>query len=202
MRKYFILIIILAMTYALSAQENTAPFGGNLVEKHNIFSVVRSDGSKLTKLNGTWYLARESQSENALQVPKYVRGKMPMKITFVSENGIVYESYDRRNWVVVDQMESASSVNNSERSNLLTVTRAPENPIKSAFFIEFKLTKQTEVQLTIADMQGKDYITKKEVLQPGYHNFKLDVSNLSSGSYVYKITAGDSFHSDVLMKME
>ena len=72
MRKYFILIIILAMTYTLSAQENTAPFGGKLVEKHNIFSVVRSDDSKLTKLNGSWYLARESQSEDALPVPKYI----------------------------------------------------------------------------------------------------------------------------------
>ena len=63
----------------------------------------------------------------------------------------------------------------------------PFNPVTS---IEFSIPKESEISLTIFDLNGRE-IEKlaKGIFRSGYHSVDWDASNLSSGVYFYRLTA-------------
>jgi hypothetical protein len=67
------------------------------------------------------------------------------------------------------------------------------NPFNPSTSIEFYLTKQSLVNLKVYDIVGKEVATlvNNDLRKEGLHQVTFDGSNLASGVYYYKITAGE-----------
>ncbi len=87
-----------------------------------------------------------------------------------------------------------SGINNGNQSayqyNLYQNYPNPFNPSTS---IEFFLPKQSAVTLRVYDIVGKEIATliNNDKRKEGFHQINFDGSNLSSGIYYYKISAGE-----------
>ncbi|MCX7878936.1 MAG: T9SS type A sorting domain-containing protein, partial [Ignavibacteria bacterium] len=66
------------------------------------------------------------------------------------------------------------------------------NPFNPVTNIEFDIAKTSHVTLTIFDITGKE-ITRlvDEQLNPGSYKVDFNAKDLASGTYLYRITAGD-----------
>jgi hypothetical protein len=66
------------------------------------------------------------------------------------------------------------------------------NPFNPVTVIKYLLPSESKVSLKIYDMLGKEVITLVNAIQtPGEHIVNFNASNLTSGIYLYKITAGN-----------
>ncbi|MEJ5306045.1 MAG: T9SS type A sorting domain-containing protein, partial [Ignavibacteria bacterium] len=78
------------------------------------------------------------------------------------------------------------------------------NPFNPSTTINFALPKESIVTLKVYNMIGQEIMTliNGEKINAGYHSVKVDGSKLTSGVYIYKLTAGDfvSVKKMVLMK--
>jgi hypothetical protein len=70
------------------------------------------------------------------------------------------------------------------------------NPFNPSTTISFALPKDGLVKLVIYDITGKEIrVLTNEVRTAGYHSVLFDASNLPSGVYLYKLTAGNFIES-------
>jgi hypothetical protein len=66
------------------------------------------------------------------------------------------------------------------------------NPFNPKTAISYKINKKSFVIIKIYDILGKEIaVLVNEQLQPGTYEVSFDASNLPSGLYFYKLTAGD-----------
>ncbi|MBC8478310.1 MAG: T9SS type A sorting domain-containing protein [Candidatus Delongbacteria bacterium] len=66
------------------------------------------------------------------------------------------------------------------------------NPFNPTTTIDFAVADAGQVNITIYDLSGKAVATLVEGQTPvGYHTVEFDASELSSGVYIYRLTAGD-----------
>lgn len=67
------------------------------------------------------------------------------------------------------------------------------NPFNPTTIISYDLPQQNHVTLEVFDITGR-YITTlvNEQVQPGSHQVMFDAGNLSSGTYIYRLQAGNS----------
>ena len=65
------------------------------------------------------------------------------------------------------------------------------NPFNPSTTIEFALPQDSHVQLDVYNILGQKVMTLlNEVRQTGYHSVRLDGTNLASGVYLYRLSAG------------
>ena len=80
---------------------------------------------------------------------------------------------------------------NEQNSNVLTISNIP-NPAKDNTMIHYELKETCPVEFSLFDLAGKKLSALNQGVQSsGSHQFKFDVTNLSSGVYFYTISAGD-----------
>jgi hypothetical protein len=66
------------------------------------------------------------------------------------------------------------------------------NPFNPSTAIRFQLPKESHVTLKVFSLLGEEVSSMvNEYLTAGYHEYKFDASNLSTGIYIYRIQAGD-----------
>jgi photosystem II stability/assembly factor-like uncharacterized protein len=66
------------------------------------------------------------------------------------------------------------------------------NPFNPSTTITYELPKSSMVRLTVCDMLGREVsVLVNERRDAGIHEVKFDASGLSSGVYLYRLTAGD-----------
>jgi len=66
------------------------------------------------------------------------------------------------------------------------------NPFNPTTNIKYQIPKDANVNIRIYDMLGREVMTLvNEFKKPGMYEVALNGSKLSSGTYFYKITAGD-----------
>ncbi len=64
------------------------------------------------------------------------------------------------------------------------------NPFNPVTIIDFQLPSDSKVTVRIYDILGKEILSLvDDFLKAGYYNQKFDASNISSGTYFYRITA-------------
>jgi photosystem II stability/assembly factor-like uncharacterized protein len=74
------------------------------------------------------------------------------------------------------------------------------NPFNPSTRIRYALTKSSFVTLTIFNALGQEVaLLLHGEEQPGYHEVKFDASTLSSGMYLYRLTAGNFIESRKLL---
>ncbi len=65
------------------------------------------------------------------------------------------------------------------------------NPFNPATTIKYSIAEEGLVNLSVYNLLGQKVAElKNDVLQPGYYETEFDASSLSSGVYVYKLSAG------------
>ena len=64
------------------------------------------------------------------------------------------------------------------------------NPVSSTATIEYTLDKQTDVILSVFDINGKMILSEKMTQAAGTHHYKLDCGSLPQGTYVTSIHKG------------
>ena len=66
------------------------------------------------------------------------------------------------------------------------------NPFNNSTIIHFEIAKMSEVSLMIFDILGREVTTVlNETKQPGTYDIRFDASGLSSGTYFYRLRAGE-----------
>ncbi|MDZ7766042.1 MAG: T9SS type A sorting domain-containing protein [Melioribacteraceae bacterium] len=74
------------------------------------------------------------------------------------------------------------------------------NPFNPTTTINFSIPKTSEVSLIVYSITGEKVAEVVNNLMPaGKHSVKFDASRLSSGVYIYNITAGDFVQSRKMM---
>jgi glutamine cyclotransferase len=77
------------------------------------------------------------------------------------------------------------------------------NPFNASTLIRFEIASESEVSLTIYDILGREVETiLNDKKQPGPYDIRFDATGLSSGTYFYRLRAGDKIEtrSMVLLK--
>ena len=66
------------------------------------------------------------------------------------------------------------------------------NPFNPSTLIKFGITEASNVNLTVYDALGREVavLVNNEYMNAGAYNIKFNASNLASGIYIYKLTAG------------
>ena len=115
-------------------------------------------------------------------------GKYKYRLKQTDFNGN-YEYYNLSNEVVIGMPEKYSLSQNYP------------NPFNPTTNLEFGIPDLGFVSLKIYDISGKEVATiVNSVLNPGIYKYEFDGSNLASGAYIYKITAGQySFTKKMLL---
>lgn len=66
------------------------------------------------------------------------------------------------------------------------------NPFNSKTMISFSIPAKMQVQIAVYDITGKNVmVLTNDVFEAGSYHVSLNANNLSSGSYFYKMTAGE-----------
>jgi hypothetical protein len=83
-------------------------------------------------------------------------------------------------------------VQNTEAANEFSLGQNYPNPFNPGTMIKFDIPKSALVKLTIYDVLGKEVaVLVNENLTAGSYSAELNASNLPSGVYFYKLSAGD-----------
>lgn len=83
----------------------------------------------------------------------------------------------------------------------MEITKYPQLPVTFNFSIEFILKTDSDVKLTITDIQGFVIYNTVNSMNLGINHYDVDMKNFIPGSYIYRISAGLSFYSGVFVKM-
>lgn len=125
-----------------------------------------------------------------------------LQATFNTPNGITasitgdtlfISQYNTRSLRMITGMLSTTSLgSNVTQPEGYSLSPNYPNPFNPSTNISFTLPSREFVSITVYDIIG-NIISKMEnhIYDAGTHNVKFDGSNLSSGVYLYKITAGE-----------
>ncbi len=109
----------------------------------------------------------------------------------MSVNGNIIYVLSHQGKVFVFQTLTATDIANQEHrspSNYLLYQNYP-NPFNSSTSIKFKIAKLAKVKLVIYNLQGREVmVVLNKQIQAGFHEIKLDASNLSTGVYYYSLS--------------
>ena len=80
----------------------------------------------------------------------------------------------------------------SMENNSFTLEQNFPNPVKSSSTIKYTIQNTENVELSVFDVSGKEVINLINSLQyPGNYEITFDVKNLKSGTYFYRLNAGN-----------
>lgn len=98
-----------------------------------------------------------------------------------------------RTYTLVVSSTPSGINNNTQSAYQYNLYQNYPNPFNPSTSIEFFLPKQSLVNLKVYDLVGKEVATlvNNDLRKEGLHQVTFDGTNLSSGVYYYKITAGE-----------
>lgn len=110
----------------------------------------------------------------------------------IDNDGKVYISSDEGNKFVLVLTPNTIIGINDKQPVPASSTIYP-NPAKDQFTLALTLTQSTKVTAVLYDITGKEVISLvDQTLQSGIHNQQLNVSGLTAGYYLLKVTAGNT----------
>lgn len=107
--------------------------------------------------------------------------------TDVNNGGVIYIDN-----VVLEKIESVSNETVEEIPDSFSLEQNYPNPFNPTTKIQYNLPQQAHVSLKVFDITGREVVTLVDNnMSAGSHTIEWDASNLSSGVYLYRITAGN-----------
>jgi hypothetical protein len=167
-------------TYSYSSQQDaeavisignaTAYIDGNFV-------FATADGT-LNKINDLWRYETQAKMVNSVIVDK-------------SPQWGTYQGNFRRSGNQADQMVTSNEVVDGLPTEFELRQNYP-NPFNPSTTIMFALPQASHVKLEVFNVIGQRVaVIANSVMKAGYHQLQFDASALSSGTYFYKLTAGE-----------
>ncbi|MBU2445144.1 MAG: T9SS type A sorting domain-containing protein, partial [Bacteroidetes bacterium] len=128
-------------------------------------------------------------------LPLYKTTEVKTGNKFGSITGILYFSFS--NYKLVPRTDadfvgfSTSVGDNPEFPNEFSLKQNYPNPFNPSTVIEYSLPKSSNVSLKIYDVLGREVVSlvNNEIQSAGVHKYFFNANGLSSGIYLYKITA-------------
>lgn len=114
-------------------------------------------------------------------------------------------------WIVIPDFpvkiiveHTVTSVDNGAKklSNYILDQNYP-NPFNPVTTIRYSIPKSEKVSIKVHDLLGREVaLLLNEEQTAGFHEVKFDASNLASGTYIYRIVAGDFVQSRKMILMK
>lgn len=141
------------------------------------FVFATADGT-LNKINDLWRYEAQAKLVNAV-----IEDKTPQWGT--------YQGNFRRSGNQADQMVTSNEVIDGLPTEFELRQNYP-NPFNPSTTIIFALPQASQVKIEVFNLIGQRVATlANSIMKAGYHQLQFDASALSSGTYFYKLTAGD-----------
>ena len=106
-------------------------------------------------------------------------------------------------WTEKQSIQTAISVgvdDGQEKPDEFALNSNYPNPFNPQTQIRYELPEQAQVRLTVYNMLGEQVTTLvNESQSAGHHEVTFDASDLSSGTYIYRLEAGDYSESRTMM---
>ena len=112
---------------------------------------------------------------------------------FVVETGLFYSNNSPRLWEITLPLASTTGIRQSSNSpKTFELLQNYPNPFNPSTVIKYQLPIASRVSLEVYDVLGREVETLMDRNQDaGTHSVIFSASNLPSGVYFYKLTAGD-----------
>ena len=115
-------------------------------------------------------------------------------LDWFSPDTLVYIDYSTIQVFGFDATSPITSVHEIQNQNEYDdeiIINAYPNPFNSSTTISFSLPQQEKIELIVYDVLGRKVAELvNQTMEAGKYNIDFNASNLSSGTYIYKITAG------------
>lgn len=100
-----------------------------------------------------------------------------------------------RTWTLIVGNFVGIANNQNEIPARFSLDQNYPNPFNPTTLITYNVPKQTDVTIKVYDMVGREVavLLNNQPTQPGSHMLNFDASRLSSGVYIYRMTAGNDF---------
>jgi hypothetical protein len=180
------------------AYKRTHPLRGGNVSPTGIvyvgdgaWGVTTRQPTALPDTDAGWYMAQTEAVRHFILVE--VQGNA-IDMRMINERGELFDSLNLNNRVLF------SSVPMSERPQGFVLEQNYPNPFNNNTVIRFGLPEQTRVEIDIFSLDGRRVaqLVDRE-MQAGWHQLDFNGAQLSSGTYMYRIRAGDHTDSRKLM---
>jgi hypothetical protein len=109
------------------------------------------------------------------------------------DNTVMISQYQVSNFYIVTADNNITAIlgKNVSKISSFSLSQNYPNPFNPSTTIEFSVKEKTEANLSIYNILGqKVSVLLNEVLSAGDHKVQFNASNMSSGVYFYKLTAG------------
>ena len=178
---------------------------GKLPVELKSFSASVSDGF----VNLSWLTATETNNRG-FEIQRKANGNDFVAIGFVQGKGTTtqIQSYSfvdnnvqagkyqyRLKQIDLDGSYSISSIVEVSILSPIEFSLAQNypNPFNPSTTINFSLAKESNVNLKVFDLLGQEIISlvNNEFMNAGSYSYKFDASTLASGTYIYRLEAGD-----------
>lgn len=155
-----------------------------------------------------WSTATETNNRG-FEVQRKVEGSDFVTIAFIQGKGTTTQS---QNYSFVDnnvqtgnyqyRLKQMDFDGRSSYSNVVEISLNPTefnlaqnypNPFNPSTTINFNLAKESNVNLRIFNLLGQEVasLAANEFMQAGSYSYKFNASSLASGTYIYRLEAGD-----------
>lgn len=155
-----------------------------------------------------WSTATETNNRG-FEVQRKVEGSDFVTIAFIQGKGTTTQS---QNYSFVDnnvqtgnyqyRLKQMDFDGKYSYSNVVEVSLNPTefnlaqnypNPFNPSTTINFNLAKETNVSLKVFNLLGQEVasLAANEFMQAGSYSYKFNASSLASGTYIYRLEAGD-----------
>jgi hypothetical protein len=176
------------------------------------FSASYSNGSVMLK----WTTASETnnqgfeiqrRSTGEFETLGFVDGNgtttLPQSYSFTDDNAVSGVYSYRLKQVDYDGTFSYSNIIEVDVTAPLQFELAQNypNPFNPATTINYQIASAVNVNLTVFNMLGEvvDVLINDQFTEAGQHSVRFDASNLASGTYIYRISAGNFVQSKKMM---
>ncbi|MDR9418661.1 T9SS type A sorting domain-containing protein [Gracilimonas sp.] len=131
----------------------------------------------------TWELLNEQPSTRAIAMLKFSGGGEYLYAATQGEGVFRYQ---------LREMMNTSTKKETVQPKHFTLEQNYPNPFNPSTTIYYTLEKASEVRLEVFDMSGQKVFTLVDEVKPaGSHSATFNAGELASGTYLYKIKAGD-----------
>ncbi|MEX2437332.1 MAG: T9SS type A sorting domain-containing protein [Candidatus Paceibacterota bacterium] len=108
------------------------------------------------------------------------------------ETWLLTEGYPALYWEDVKSIEVYAETFDQELPDGYTLWQNYPNPFNPSTQIRFAIPEQAHVRLSVYNMLGQQIATLVDETRPaGWHDVTFDASGLSSGTFIYRIEAGE-----------
>ena len=127
---------------------------------------------------------------------------VPNAVVNTSTNTVTFSQSQVSNYVILTADKVTTGITDFKNSipDNFNLRQNYPNPFNPSTTIEFSIKENSNVKLSVYNLLGQKVITLiNQPMSAGVHSVLFNASNLSSGIYFYKLTAGEN---SKVMKME